>query len=74
MLKSHTISSVVQVCDRSATSDEDDDYDDDDNDSDNSTNTRPINVSIVFGGLTFHHQVAPESSVRTLKQCLTDER
>ena len=74
MLKRHTISSVVQVCDKSTTSDEDDDYDDDDNDSDNSTNTRPINVSIVFGGLTFHHQVAPESSVRTLKQCLTDER
>ena len=73
MLKSHTISSVVQVCDRSATSDEeDDDYED--NDKYNSTNTRPIHVTIVFGGLTFHHQVAPESSVRSLKQSLMDER
>ena len=73
MLKGHTISNVVQVCDRSGTSDEDDD-DYEDNDKYNSTNTRPIHVTIVFGGLTFHHQVAPESSVRSLKQSLMDER
>ena len=68
MLKGHTISSVVQVCDRSAVSDDDDD------DDDVSTNTRPIHVTIVFGGLTFYYQVSLESSIRSLKQSLMDDR